>query len=380
MAWNFDNVLTASVPSATDMVFAGQYVWVSSSTQIVVYDYWGANANYEGLYGGYHPNFYTPAPTLYLVTTLLYGAQYLLTDGTYVYVISGTSVLKINATTFALVDSFVLPVVPNGKPTIGNGRLWYTDAAPSTSTAPDRQKLYYTDTTTEVSSAGTQIPIRKQFNVHTLTYDNTNNWVVVANFNNSSVMKFDGTTAAYISTIIVNRKPRAMSFSSMGDLLVASKNGMLTTVDLTTEIVSNDLATYQEARSFADDGTYVWSVIEEDPGDEQTNTPAIVPGALARTTWGGSPYYDNFRAMTGGDESYAIKMDKFTTTNFLQLILTPSFTYGGPVVTVAPYVFLRNSSRVYAFRNKSLYRENYVQVRASAMIATGPEAYFGETT
>lgn len=380
MAWNFDNVLTASVPSATDMVFAGQHVWVSSSTQIVVYDYWGANSNYEGLYGGYHPNFYTPAPVLYPTTTLLYGAQYLLTDGTYVYVISGTSVLKFNASTFALVDSFVLPVVPNGKPTIGNGRIWYTDAAPSTNTPPDTQKLYYTDTTTEISSIGVAIPVRKQFNVHTLAYDTTNGWVIVANFNNSSVMKFDGTTGAHISTILVNRKPRAMVFSAGGDLLVASKNGMITSVDLVAETSSNDLATYKEALSFADNGTHVWSVIEEDPGDEEANLPAIVPGALARTTWGGSPYYDNFRVMTGGDESYAIKMNKFTTTNFVQLILTPSFTYGSPAVTVEPYVFLRNSSRVYAFRDKSIYRENNVQVRGAAMIATGPEAYFGETT
>lgn len=367
------------------VVMTSRPSWETSpQTNLRVYDYSSAATNYEGI-TEYHPNFYDNPllveedvfPTTLGVSS---SAMYLLTNGTdRLYAIKGSTVEIYNALTGDFVDGATLSFAPNGKPVYGNGKIWYTDAADAGITGNDRQKLYSLDLSLLTNSGGVEIPTRKQFTPHVLAFDSTGGWVVILNYNNSSIMKFSATTGSHSATIMVNRKPSAV-FIEGGDALVGSKNGMVSNVDLSTNAATNVLATFTEARGLVSDGSFVWSIIEAASADSDTNTPDVIPGALARTAIGGSPYYDNFRVMTGASESYALSTEKFPQQNFKQILITPEFTYGSPATTVSKYVFLRSDNYIYGFRAKSLYRENSTQVRGTAMIATGPEKYFGETT
>lgn len=385
MAWEFENVLEATLPTTTtDMLFDGRDVWVAAGQKLYCIGFWDQNSNYEGLYGGYYPNFYTPAPQLYVYATIDLSAylggrnlhsmskindKIYITDG---YTSGGYTgnlsdkVFVIDIPTRTYDSTITLPTAMHCWHAAGHNKLWFVNKGQQEDDPNDRQLLYYYDTTTTTWSSGVGIPTRKQFTSTQLIWS-SDGWLVVATFNSNGVMKFNTTTGAFVSQIVINRKPRHMFVNGARELFVASMDGMVSTVDTTADTYSNDYGTNAEAYGIVDDGTYIWSVIP----------------MLARTKK--STYTDNFKYMTGLNENYSLSDDKFADAVFQQILITPSFTYDWwngssfDTRTVAEYIFVLSANRVHAFRNKSLHRENYIQIRGTAMIATGPEAYYGET-
>lgn len=335
----------------------------------------------EGLNSGYAPNFYddpivgfVDQAQIGIVSDYIWTMHDPVADKVYLAGTNADSIWIGDVATSAFEDEKSLPgYLFVNRPTVGNGKVWYVDAAPTTSTAPDRQTLYYFDLGTDTISAGVTIPCRKQFEPIIMEYDHVNNFVVILNYNNSSLMKFNGTTGAHVSTIMVNRRPTSL-YVAGGYAHVGSKNGMYSVVDLVADTTQNLVGTFTEARGIVADGSFLWAIVESVA--ETDSTPPVIAGALSRTLIGGSPYYDNYRVMTGQGESYSIATDQFVNTDFTQIALRTQT----PESPASTYLIIANATELYAFRTNSMYRKPTLSVRGTAMIATGPESYFGETT
>lgn len=407
MAWNFDNVLTYELSGSPQpnedfvgMEFDGRDVWVASEGHVVVLGYWDQNSNYEGVHGNeYYPDFYPDAPLLYEYayidcSSYLSGSEVLDTivkvnDHMYVSVVDDIAdtvlnettittrrelkkLLKFNIASKSYVSTITVTVTnPSHEIVAQHDKIWFTDLAQEDDVSTDRQKLYYYDTVGDSFSSGVAIPTRKQFLPRAMA-NGRDTYVLLSNNNDNSIMKFNDSTGAWVSEVITNRDPTFIHVSQDRLALVTGADGMVSVVDQVADTSTNLYSTFSIADGLVDDGTYLWS---------------IIPG-LARTDKTGSPYFDNFRYMSGGGENYALLEYKFQETTFKQILVTPSFDYqyyqgGSPAFvtrTVRSYIFLRSDNWIHAFRLQALYRENYIQIRATGMVGTGNEAYYGETT
>lgn len=405
MAWNFDNILKATVPSTKRMGFDGKDVWVSDDTGISVFGYWDSNANYEGLYGGYYPDFYD-SPKLNLEATIdlssyLSGSEVLdeivkVGNSMYVAVILPipdvslpdlvpnpnappdfiplivkrwrlTSLIQIDIVSKTVVQEIVTPGTASYNITSQNNKIWFTDLASTSDTGQDKQKLYFYNTLTSSFSSGEIIPTKKQFQFRVIA-NGRDNWVLLGNNNSNSILKFDDSTGVFVSEVATNRDPSAIYVNGDRLALVASADGMVTEVNQATDTSANVYSTFTQASNIVDDGNFLWSSLP----------------LLARTDKSG--FVDNMRVTTGANEDFALAVDKFDDVTFTQLLITPEFAYqfwnGASFDTriVRQYVFCLSPNHIQAFRVQALYRTNTINIRGTAMIATGVESYYGETT
>ena len=125
-----------------------------------------------------------------------------------------------------------------------------------------------------------------------------NGYVYVQSLNENGVIKIDVSTALYVTLIIINRfqdlpsyiDSHAFDLTNDGRLVVAGFNGMISSIDLSTDVSTNIAGVGDVLGTISnifDDGTYIWAF-------ERYNTANPV---LARVTKGGSPYTDNIRVM-----------------------------------------------------------------------------------
>ena len=416
MAWNIDNVREAPTindDTETNMVFDGRDVWVVTYDYLRVYNYWDATTDYEGLYGGSHPDYPDSAAGsvsvvadvfvgLGTVDALAYmnGKVYMLRQ-TAIYVFDVENIKNGTDTTW---ESTISPGLGTLSPSMiaQNNKLWF---APDTIAANGRQSVISYDVGT-TSTTTDEIPARKQDDDRVLI-NGRDNFVFVANKNDSSVCKFDDITGLFVSEIVTNRLPASLFANSSQEILVGGADGMITEVNQTTDLGTNIYGVVQvldgvEAAStvtvpstpstvdvvppqpvvefepatpvgISGTDTYVWSIV-----------PELSRTEIAQTS-------DNFRGTwVGGNQpapDYSILKAKFDdVTSWDEILITEEFTYqwwngaSFDTRTVRPYVWLRSSSQgVFVFRTAALYQTYETTVRCSGMVATTDELYYGET-
>ena len=398
MSWNFDNILKADTPNAQRMGFDGRDVWVSLPSSVSVYGYWDENANYEGIHGEYFPDFFIPAPKLNLEASInlsayISGSESLddivkIDDHMYVAVIDSvpdvsipdndgtlvvqrwklTKLIKVNITTKAYVATYTMPANASYNITAQNNKIWFATLAEQDDSNDDSQKLHYFNTLTNTTSAGVDIPGKKQFQYRVFA-NGRNTWVLVGNNNSNSIMKFNDSTGAFVSEVLTNRDPSAIYVNGSREAIVGSADGMVSVVNQTTDNSTNLYTTLVQPSGIVDDGTHLWSM-----------APSLI-----RTTK--NTYTDNIRLMTPDNvEDYALLVDKFDEVAFTQLLMTPQFDYQWwngvdlDTRTVKSYVFCLSTNKLQAFRVQAIYRTNVINVKGGSMISTGSESYYGETT
>lgn len=382
------------------MGFDGRDVWVTTSSAVSVYGYWDESSNYEGIHNEYFPDFYIPEPQLNLEASIdlsaYLSASEILDDVVKVYdhmyvavvipvpdivlpdaTISRfklTKLIKVNIATRSFVSVHTIPISnASYNITSQNNKVWFTDLAQEGNSGSDRQKLYFYDTNLDTFSAGVDIPSKKQFDFRVIT-NGRDGWVLLGNNNTNSILKFDDTTGTFSAEIIVNRDPSTIYVDGNRDVIVGSADGMVSVADQTTNTATNLYSTYSQAVGLVDDGTYIWSLI-----------PSLARTLKSTTT-------DNFRLMVSffpefePTADYALSEHKFDSVSFTQILITTQFDYqwwngsSFDTRTVRPYIFCLSQTGIQAFRTQALYRTNTINVKGTAMIATGSEAYYGETT
>lgn len=416
MAWEIDYLMKYQLPgSAHSMAFDARDVWVTIQTptgsppeHIVVLGYWDQNSNYEGIYDEYFPLFYDSQAGYHTITSSRHPSLYkyagidlssYLGVGEYV----GQIVKADDKMYVAVLEDYDTPSVPveydrnrlvafivcdiqtksyesrielsieDAREAIAyqNNKIWFTDLAQKGDNPADRQTLYYYNTTTQTFSSGVAIPARKQFAKRRMVNGRDTNFIISV-ANNNSIMKFNDSTGTFISETIVNRDPTAFYVKGDRTVLVGSADGMVTSYNQTTNAVSNDYGiNIVPEKGMYFDGTYIWA--SAGAGMSRLDTTAV-----------GSPL-DNYRYLSNEAADYVISDDKFETTTFEQILVTPEINYqywNGSSFddrTVKPYLFMLSSGWLQAFRIMPFHRKNIIQVRCNAMIGTGPEKYYGET-
>lgn len=290
-----------------------------------------------------------------------------------------TSFVEISTTTREVTRHITLPLEAHNYPTVANQKIWFTTKAVASIDADDTQSLFFFDINAEVTnqwSTPVEIPGNKQFIPHKITWGKES-YVFVDGFNENSVYKFNDSTGAYISQIIVNRKPLDMFTNGNRELLIASYSGMVSTVNQTTDTPSNVYATPEEATTLIDDGTYLWSV-----------SPTLT--RTSKSTSGSPAAHDVIR-MDAEEKDFSIV--PFSESSFNDILVLPLYNHDewdvdNEViinVTELQHIVLSTDTAIFVATNLNdswdleEIRPYYLSVNGTAMVATGPEKYYGET-
>lgn len=356
--------------TSTDMIFDGSRAWVSLSNNTVKgFAFWKYDYDTDSILP------YSQSWTVDLSTYFTTGTPTtMLTRDDHIYVFEGStasgytgnvihSFVEINVNTHEVTKHVELPRDAHCVPEYGNFRLWFTSKAPKSDSTS--QTLFFWNRLTEQWSSEVTIPGKRQYSQRLINWAR-DSYIFISGYNESSVLKFNADTGAYISQIVTNRKPTFMTTNGSRQLRVKGYNGMITTVDQTTDGTSNDYTL--DVEYFQDDGTYFWS-----------GQP------LTRFEYGAST--DNIRLMTtvdpntSPDQAKDYMIQGFNgTINFNKVIQTPDYA--------GPFTLLLTSDTLYCATaltdSRTLYhttsRTHYSMIRATGMIAIGPDKYYGETT
>lgn len=406
MAWNFDRVFRHTFTSNTnDILWDTRDVWVTSGKQVFVFGYFDSDTTYEQLYPPagmlLDSSVITSTFELFLIATIdltssLPGSEIafaLAHNGDSVFVSNGipgvtpyteftsTKLFKINIVSKTLTNTYNLPVTGHSYITAGHDRIWFTDQAAQDQIGTDRQKLYFFDTGSSTFSSGVEIPIRKQFRAYRLA-NGYNGHILLVNFNNTGIIKFNGDTGSFVTTHLTNRRPSAISVNSGKEVFLPGMNGMISVFNQTSNTITESNSSGGEANGVVDDGTYVWTVVP-DFTFIQATVPVTAKG-LFRTKKGSTTA--NLFVMKTGAENFVINNDKWlTSTDLKHITITQQFTYqfwngvSFDTRTVKPYIFVLSNTTLHGFRNTSLYRQQFYMNRMAGLVSTGQEAYHGET-
>lgn len=310
-------------------------------------------------------------------------AHYLTTGNGYVWVFDSitppgeydekfiTHALKIDPVTQTVLQKIQLPWQAHCFPICAANKLWFsTPATKDNSVTP--QQLFYYDLLTGLWSSKININSAKQFTARRF-HHGSDQYVFTASYNGNSVVKFNATNGAQVSEILINRKPMTMWTNGNRDLLVGSFSGMVSTIDVDLDTSSNDYSTNGEALGLVDDdGGFLWAI-----------QPNLVRVKKADTT-------DNFRIMDGQDKDYSI--EAFSDTVFQDIILTRPYTHNSWDISTSTIISKTEKQSVLLLAPSAVYiaydftdswnlrqiRDYDVTVNGSAIIATGPDSYFGE--
>ena len=356
--------------SSNHMVFDGYRLWISTTNQqIEILRLWGNEINPE-------------SKSILDLSTHLTDVQYLTYGEGYVYAFDGltstspysepfiTSFVKIDPASLEVIEKITLPYQAHCYPTFGKFKIWFTTKAPLEDDI-DAQYVFTYNTHTKEWSEPTLIPGPKQFKPHKFIYSREDGmWLDAFNYN--GIHKFDLDTENYLGTVLTNRKPQAFHVNNDREIVVGGMNGMVTVVDQFTNIPTNMWSTVNETEWLHDDGSYIW----------------CINPTLARTEKD-ITYTDNYRVMDAGQLDYHI--EPFTDSTFKEMTIIPSVTHNtfdgvNVVETSTPqYVALMADTRVYVATNlqnswdMEEIRNYGLEVQATAMVATGPNKYYGET-
>lgn len=241
MSWIFlDGNKFTSADTLYEMAFDGSRVWVTSSTgKIKIYSFWGDDVGleYEIDVSG------SISDTRHIIKVF---------DEMFVFNNATSQFLRIDITTRQITGTVNVPNVSNCIPEYGNSKIWFT-----TDIVGVKQALFYYDLDTLNWSSPVDLPGRDQTSKRKIKWG-VEGFIFVALLNENGLAKFNDSTGAYISTITTNRLPQALDVNQNREVIVAGFNGMISSVNQTTDASTNIGGTNQVTESIADDGTYIW--------------------------------------------------------------------------------------------------------------------------
>lgn len=360
--WKFERLYTDSFAGVTDIDYSGRFVWAVAGGNLRVYDVYDLEQYLDEI-----DSFVIEEPNRGLTvfeTFSLPGAGYYLeiANGT-AYVSAGSTFASIyEVKTNGDIETISAPDTMQSNIHHYDGKLWMVGST----LIDDEHSLFSYDLSTgEWDSV--IIPVRKQLSVAFFVHDDKAGNVLVTNFNNLSVAKFDAGANTHTSTIRLddgtgaNRGPRRIYTDSSLTTWVASINGMISTVDTSTDTVSHELNSFTTAEGICSDGTYLWFAAND----------------LVR-----SRESDGDIRMTNGDEDdYSFNTERFPSTTFTALTKTIAHSYAtdSGTQTVGEYIFLTTATDVIAFRNDDLYyRTPYTKIQGVGMVSSGKHDYTGD--
>jgi len=381
-----------------------------------------------------------------------------------IYVFNNTEFVVIDTRTRTIETLPGSPTLPrihpilletNCVPEYGNFKLWFTSSFNDNTT---KQKLFYYDLLLGTWSTPVDIFGAQQSTPRKIKWAH-DSYIWVTAYNETSVLKFNADTGAYITQVIVNRKPEVLTSNDNREIIVGSFNGMISSVNQTTNVNTNIAGVEVVPDSIYDDGTYIWTnqptlkrttkgvyvdnviSMAEIPSVTGEVHSFIFPGygfsldeanvtSLTAVKQDGSPQITltldvdyTFAVEVGfaeqrvtliegapniiGDAPYNLTCDYtytqdlkdweivgFSDTTFKQVLLTQPYAHQEwdldtetiiDIVEPIRTVLLADNAIYFAYNLTDSWdlvetRPYYLDIKATAIIGTGPDIYFGETT
>lgn len=382
--WNFErliqnNLTLSGVEKSVSMAFDGKDVWVGNdNAKIDIFTYWDSRTDdYEILNSDYFPNIEVPESTeLKMIDTIDVSAHIstvnqLVKVYNKIYTYNACQMISINISTKEI-EVIDIPSELNVTNILGaNNKVWVI----SSDATYDKDSLSFYDTINSTWSTPVDIPGRFQKRIRDMVWAH-DVYIIVSAFNDNGVHKFDSTTGSFIQSTTINRKPTHLSTNNSRQVLVPSFNGMISTYNQLTSAFSHTDGILDEAVGLVDDGSYLWSI---SPYLSRKKKNVETDALRLQSTTATHPLGGTF----SGAEDYALQ--SFGSDEFKQILITPEFNYeywngvDFDTRTVKQYVFLLTDNQLFAFRNASLYRDNFISVRSTGMIGVGESGYYGET-
>lgn len=433
MSWNFERATDLFVTSPNDIAWDGRYLWSSKNsvvnlTPYEVFDRSHVNdivlvAPAGGGVGFEQGNEFLNPITLADTKTISVGGYWIAPYGNGAFVSQGktfSSIKFIDAVLGQSTLTITCPKTMNSNLLYCNGKLWMAD------NTIGGDQLYLYNIATQ-SWTQTTIPATEQVQLRYIEYDKSG-FVLIPNFNNlvsPNICKY-GVDGTYISTLqCTNKEPIFVTSDEDKNVFLSSYNGMISSVDTSADTVTdfayNGHGNDPQSNGIHDlyfinfwgvssDGTYLWISTGGDGFnrmeistkhivgthvEEAYQVPAIIStlpdgnivpvvGPATTLTDNGDGSYTEVTPSVANtmDENYSLNMTVSGT--YKKVITIPTMTkqvWNGSSFDTKTYnkqVILATSSSVYALPNDKLWRSNFVQANAVAMIATGPNNYTGD--
>lgn len=356
MSWVFlDGTKYTTTASTVSMAFDGIFTWVLlSNNSLDVVGFFGGNDNTK--------ENIDISSSITSVNNIVYG------DGK-IYVFSNTKIAVIDTQLRTVERTIDILLTTNCVPEYGNFKLWFTSSFSDNNT---KQKIFYYDLTDSTWSTPIDIFGAHQDEPRKILWG-LDDFVWITAYNETGILKYNADTGAYIAQVIVNRKPETLSVNDDKEVLVASFLGMISAVNQTTNVSTNITGNAVIPDSIIDDGTYIW-----------TNKPS-----LNRIEKG--IFTDNILEMTTG-ATLDYQIVGFSDTSFKQIFLTAPYAHqewnGTSIVNIVEQVrvvLLANNAIYFAYNLTDSWdleelRVYNHDVKVTAIVGTGPDKYFGETT
>lgn len=361
MAWVYLDGKTRTTPIETfiDMTVDGIYAWLLYSDGM---------CEIVNVYNNLNINDPIKNYLSYIVATnITYG------NGK-IFLTNNTKLVIINATSFDVEQVIDLPSITNCVPEYGNFKIWFTSEYID---ANNKETLFYYDLTNNDFSMPVELQGAKQLKSRKIRWAN-DTFVWVTGYNETSVYKYNDNDGSFVAQVIVNRKPEVITSNNNREVVVGSFNGMISSVDQTTNVATNIAGVIETPVSLYDDGTNLYSITSIFGITDKTSTT------------------DNRREMNG-QTAAGVPVDfaivDFSDKNFKQVHFAKSMTIPTwdkdleiIVNKVEPArTLLLTDNKFYAAYNLTdtwnlnEIRPYYLDVRATTIIGTGPDVYFGET-
>jgi len=409
--WQFNRLLDGTATDPKDLLFDGRYVVVLTSVDMRFFDFKDYIAPDNLPYGVpevantdtliTNKNITMPVAKSYAFG----GSQFVFLDNHF-FIINNVvfnTILKID-TAGNLVDTIITPETMNSNLAVVNGNLWCTSFNKLDSL--DEQYLY------SLNSAGnqltkTRIPRRHQAEERYLETD-YNGHVLVTEFNELSVSKFNHVTGAYVSNIRVSREPYYLKTLSDRTVFVASTDssfdpetprwivsggstdvspiqpydtGILSTIDTILDAQLTNYETLGKCLGIAEDGA----------GDMWMTTERVLDGvkSLYRITLSNDEVkMTNSWTLTEPSSSrpldYNITETHLKSVDFRKSIRTHPFTYqkwdGTNIVNVSvpAFHFFISGSHLQGHEMNELYNTQNIYTNSTTMVSTGNHSYIGD--
>lgn len=380
----FDKVDKITV-AALDVKVIDGHLWVTDGTKVQVWNLWGdvdnkldleRNTYYDLIKG----DFRTPVKVIEF--TVENGAGKLADAGDKVWItnaVTFTSMISVKKD-FSNVVAGNLPSLYNvvhaprtmySDFIYGYGKLWMVSYPYSTGVA---SSLIQTLCTYDGTWIETTIPTKPQ-TVITKLVDGLNGFVYASRFNQVGVAKFASSTSGYVTTIRVNAQPTALLANGLGVILVNSYQGMVSSINAATDVVTNSYSTLEPCSYMVDmnDG-FLWAITDDMAGMIRVEKSS----KLVRYTLAGFP--------TAPQDDYKFEVDDIVgSQSFEMLVATLPYNMqywdGSAMQTVIAYprLCLVTADGIHVIRMKdTLHRKPHASLKAYGYITTGPYDYAGD--
>lgn len=397
MSWNFDRILFKQFTTPKDLCFDGRFIVVLDNVGLHFIDYRSQqNISEDSLIGD--TNF-----ELEILKTINVSGNAITYFDNHYYVTNTqewNTVYKINYLT-GLVATITFPEIMNSNLAIVNGKLWCTSKDRDSN---DEQRLY---SFTNGSFLYNVMPIRHQIEPRYIATDYREN-VLVTNFNDVSISKYDSNIGTFISSIRISREPYFIKTISDRTCFVASSvsisdiddtqdrvlwndsvvdstfdTGILYAIDTVTDSQQTNFQTLGKLTGLIDSGTNLWMTNER----LLDNVKSIVRLNLSTNQIKFTSAYEiklktNLASPT--PFNWSVNESKFIETTYKKSVKCESYSYqdwNGSTevsVTVPTYQFIITDGYLQGFKIDDLYNTQFTSIQSTGMISVGNHNYTGD--